>query len=163
MILKTRNIKSFFLFTGLFCLLLFSCKQIDLFEKNTAIPKHAWQSNFIVTGSFEITDTLSYYNIFLVIRHTDAYKYNNIWLNIGLQAPGDSLYVQKVNLQLGSDATGWEGTGMNDIWEVRKLLNGEPRRFKKTGIYPFSIAQVMRENPLFNIMSIGLRVEKIKG
>ena len=78
---------------------------------------------------------------------------------MGLQAPGDSLYYQKLNLQLGNDATGWEGTGMNDIWEVRKLLNGEPRRFRRAGTYYFSIAQIMRDNPLLHIMSVGVRVE----
>jgi hypothetical protein len=49
---------------------------------------------------------------------------------------------------------------MNDIWEVRKLLNGKPRRFKKTGEYKFRIFQIMREDPLKNVMSAGLRVEK---
>ena len=137
-----------------------SCKQIDIFEKNTVIPNYEWKSNFIVSGSFKITDTISAYSICLVLRHTDAYKYNNIWLNIGLQPPGDSLIKQKVDLKLGDDANGWEGNGMNDIWELRKLLNGEPRRFKKAGEYHFTIAQVMRDEPLLQVMSAGLRIEK---
>ncbi len=144
------------------CLLFSSCNQIDVYEKHTAIPKHEWQSSFSATGDFLITDTISAYSIYLVLRHTDAYQYNNIWLNIGLQAPGDSMYIQKVNLILGDDASGWEGTGMNDIWEIRKLLNGKPRRFKQAGKYSFTISQIMRNNPLLNVMSAGLRVEKEK-
>lgn len=143
---------------GLFCIA--SCKQIDIFEKDSAIPNYDWKSDFKVSGSFKINDTTSAYSIYLVLRHTDAYKYNNIWLNIGLQPPGDSLIYQKVDLQLGDDANGWEGTGMNDIWELHKLLNGQPRRFKKAGIYSFSISQIMRDNPLKNIMSVGMRIEK---
>lgn len=139
-----------------------SCTQIEIFEKNTAIPKYEWQQNFYATGNFLITDTVSAFSIYLVLRHTDAYQYNNIWLNIGLQPPGDSMHYQKVNLKLGNDANGWEGTGMNDIWEIRKLLNGEPRRFKQGGIYNFKISQIMRDNPLLHMMSVGLRVEKKK-
>lgn len=144
------------------CCLFFisSCKQIDVFEKNTVIPNYEWKNDFSASGSFLIRDTTSAYNIYLVLRHTDAYKYNNIWLNIGLQPPGDSLIIQKVDLQLGDDANGWEGTGMNDIWEVRKLLNGQPRRFKQAGNYNFNISQIMRDNPLTNIMSVGIRIEK---
>ena len=142
------------------CLFIASCKQIDVFEKNTVIPDYEWTSSFIASGNFIIKDTVSAYSIYLVLRHTDAYKYNNIWLNIGLQPPGDSLIKQKVDLQLGDDVNGWEGTGMNDIWEVRKLLNGQPRRFKQAGNYNFSISQIMRDNPLANIMSVGIRVEK---
>ena len=144
------------------CLLFSSCKQIDVYEKHTVIPKYEWQSSFSATGDFLITDTISAYSIYLVLRHTDAYQYNNIWLNIGLQAPGDSMYIQKVNLILGDDASGWEGTGMNDILEIRKLLNGKPRRFKQAGKYSFTISQIMRNNPLLNVMSAGLRVEKEK-
>lgn len=144
------------------CLFLNSCNQIDIFEKNTAIPKYEWQQSFTAKGDFVIKDTVSAYSIYLVLRHTDAYKYNNIWLNIGLQPPGDSMRIQKVNLVLGDDANGWHGTGMNDIWEVRKLLNGAPRRFKQPGKYSFSISQIMRDNPLLHIMSVGLRIEKQK-
>lgn len=139
-----------------------SCTQVDIFEKNTAIPNYEWQQQFTATGDFLITDTASAYSIYLVLRHTDAYKYNNIWLHVGLQPPGDSMHIQKVNLALGDDANGWEGTGMNDIWEVRKLLNGAPRRFKQPGKYNYSISQIMRDNPLLHIMSVGLRIEKRK-
>ena len=138
-----------------------SCTQINVFEKNTSIPHYEWSSDFSATGTFTISDTLASYNLYLVIRHTDAYKYNNIWLNVGLQSPNDSMYFQKVNLALGNDASGWEGVGMNDIWEVRKLLNGQPRRFKKNGNYTFKIFQIMRDNPLTNMMSAGLRVQKM--
>ncbi len=151
-----------FIFTLITVGLLFlaSCKQIDVFEKNTVIPDYQWKSDFKVSGSFTISDTISAYSIYLVLRHTDAYQYNNIWLNIGLQPPGDSLQKQKIDIKLGDDANGWEGTGMNDIWEVRKLLNGEPRRFKKPGYYYFEITQIMRDNPLPEMMSAGLRIEK---
>ena len=136
------------------------CKQIDVFEQNTTIPNKQWKSADAAKGNFEIKDTLAYYELYVVLRHTDAYKYNNIWLNIGLQSPGDSLFFQKVNLSLGNDADGWFGSGMNDIWEVRKKLTDKPMRFKKAGTYNFSIFQVMRDEPLPEIMSAGLRVTK---
>lgn len=138
-----------------------SCKQIDLYEKNTVIPESKWVAGFTAKGDFTIRDTVAAYNIYIVLRHTDAYLYNNIWLNVGLQAPGDSMYRQKVDLTLGSDASGWQGTGMNDIWEVRKLLTNAPQRFRKNGEYHFEIAQIMRDNPLLHVMSTGLRVEKV--
>ncbi len=160
MIAHPKNITSFFLLPIASCLLLFSCTQVSVFEKNTTIPHYEWTNNFNATGTFVISDTLAAYNIYIVMRHTDAYKYNNIWLNVGLQSPADSMYFQKLDLTLGNDISGWEGSGMNDIWEVRKLLNGQPRRFRKNGEYKFSIAQIMRDNPLKNVMSIGLRVQK---
>ncbi len=135
------------------------CRQVDIFEKNTPIPNYKWSNSFAAEASFDITDTLSAYNIYIVLRHTDAYQYNNIWLNVGLQSPGDSLYFQKVDLLLGTDAQGWKGTGLNDIWELREPL-AVNKRFKKPGEYKFKVFQVMRDNPLLHVMSAGVRVEK---
>ena len=140
-----------------------SCREIDLFEKNIAVPNMQWFNNYDASGSFIIKDTTGTYNVFIVLRHTDAYLYNNIWLNVGLQAPGDAgLKYQKINLTLGNDAKGWEGIGMNDIWEVRKLISGVPKKFIKAGTYNFSIAQLMRDNPLQHIISVGLSIQKAK-
>ena len=135
-----------------------SCTQLETFEKNTTIPGYEWKSSFIIKGSFLIADTTAAYNTYIVLRHTDAYKYNNIWLHVGIQQPGDSMHFQKIDLPLGTDATGWTGTGMNDIWEVRQLLFS--KRFIKKGAYNFSIAQIMRDDPLPSIMDAGLRLQK---
>lgn len=153
---------TYLLLPVVYCLFLISCNRIDIYENHTAIPKYEWQHNFTAKGDFIIKDTIAAYSIYLVLRHTDAYPYNNIWLNIGLQPPGDSMRIQKVNVILGNDASGWEGNGMNDIWELRKLLNGAPRRFKQPGKYSFSISQLMRDDPLPQIMSVGLRIQKQK-
>ena len=150
-----------YIIPGLLISFLFSsCRQTAIFEKDTVIPGYKWQSDFKAAGAFMITDTVSEYNIYIVIRHTDAYTYNNIWLNAGLQAPGESLQEQKTNLSLGNDAEGWEGIGMNDIWETKKLITRTPKRFKKAGEYRFSISHIMRDDPLEHVMSIGLRLEK---
>ena len=142
---------------------LFSCGQIEVFEKSTPIPNHAWKSNFPCSGTFIISDTSNYYNIYAVLRHTDAYKYNNIWVNVGLQPPGDSMSFQKINLSLGDDANGWQGSGMDDIWEVRKQLTEGPKKFRKVGLYHFSLYNIMRDDPLLYMISAGLRIEKVKG
>ena len=83
MIQMNRYKQWYFIVPCAFLLFAVSCKQTDVFEKNTVIPKYEWRSDFSATGDFVITDTVSAYSIYLVLRHTDAYKYNNIWLTIG--------------------------------------------------------------------------------
>ncbi len=150
-----------FLLSGLLICCLASCQEIQLYESHKSLPSTGWESNQPVLDSFSISDTTSAYRLFVVLRHKDVYKFNNIWLNIGLQSPADTMYNQKLNFSLGSDASGWEGVGMGDIWEVRKPLNDLPQKFKKSGLYKLSISQIMRENPLLGVMSVGLRVEKV--
>lgn len=133
-----------------------------MFEKTVQIPGQSWLYNNKPSFTFNITDTTSHYNIFIVLRHTDAYKYNNIWLSLSSQLPGDTMRSQNIDLTLGTDAKGWEGNGMDDIFEVRKIITSGPVAFKKPGNYTFTIEQIMRENPLKHILNIGLRVEKVK-
>ncbi len=137
------------------------CSPIDVFEKNVTLPKQQWYYDNQPSFTFNITDTISAYTIFIVLRHSDAYKYNNIWLRIGSVAPGDSIRYQNLDLQLATDAKGWEGIGMDDIFEVRKNITPGPVHFKSSGNYSFTVSQIMRENPLQHIFNVGVRVEKV--
>jgi gliding motility-associated lipoprotein GldH len=158
--LLSKNYSAVILFI-LISLCLAACSQTEVFEKNKSIPKHQWYYDLKPSFDFIIKDTTALYNLYIVLRHTDAYRYNNIWLNVGTQSPGDTIKYQRFDLQLGTDATGWEGTGMDDIWELRKSITRGPFKFNKAGTYKFSVAQIMRENPLPEIISIGVRVERV--
>src|SRR5689334_17547184 len=100
-----------------------ACQTIDVFEKNVSIPNHEWSNAFRPEISFEISDTSSLYNIYVVLRHTDAYRYKNIYLNIYTQVPGDTISKARVDLQLATDDKGWLGSGMDDIFEHRILIS----------------------------------------
>jgi len=144
------------------CILFTSCIRTDLFEKNVAIPGHAWAQSFRPRIGFNITDTASSYHIFVVLRHTDAYRYNNIWVRLKSNAPGDSIEtVQQFDLPLATQNR-WTGTGMDDLYEHRILLYRRPVRFSRPGAYSVTLEQVMRDDPLQHILNVGLRLEKVK-
>lgn len=138
-----------------------SCIKIGLYEKQVVIPSQKWFYTNVPQFTFHIDDTTSFYDVYVILRHTNLYDYNNVWLRIGLKTPSDSFNYQNINLVLATDAKGWEGTGMDDIYEVRKSISAAPFTFKSAGDYTFSIAQIMRENPLNNILNVGLRIEKV--
>jgi gliding motility-associated lipoprotein GldH len=149
-----------FVFIIVICISLASCTQINVYEKTATIPKQAWYYDNAPSFSFTITDTLAAYNIYILLRHSDAYEYNNIWLRLGTKAPGTEGGFQNLELTLGTDANGWEGEGVDDIFEVRKNITRGPVPFRKSGTYTFTIAQIMRENPLKHVLNVGLRIEK---
>lgn len=139
-----------------------SCTQLDTFEKNIQIPEHEWNYSNQPDIHFNITDTISSYNVFVTLRHTDAYAYKNIWLFISTQQPGDSSYKkERFELILQNQKGEWIGTGMSDIWEVRYPLFSNIR-FTKQGSYTIRLQQTMRDNPLRHIMNAGIRIEKAK-
>lgn len=151
--------KRIFLYTCC-CLVLASCVKSDAFEKNIRIPDQAWSSQFKPSIDVTITDTTSQYTLYVVLRHTDAYRYNNIWLNLYTQVPGEKIRKQRFDLTLATDDRGWLGSGMDDIFEHRIAI--APIRFPKPGLYQFQLEQIMREDPLPHVMNAGIRLERAK-
>ena len=140
-----------------------SCTTVGVFEKNITIPGHAWSTQFKPEITFDIQDTTALYTIYVVLRHTDAYRYNNIWINIQTIAPGGATTNQPLDLTLATDSKGWLGSGMDDIFEHRIPITPpqKPERLK-AGTYHFKLENIMREDPLENIMNIGIRLEKAR-
>ena len=156
-------LKRLFLFLVPCLLCLASCTTIDLYEKTVSIPGHSWKNSFKPSFTFTIKDTSSPYQLFVVLRHNDKYSFNNIYLNLSTKQPGqDTAQVVRYDLRLATDNEGWLASGMDDIYEHRIPLTpvGGQFYFKKPGDYTFSLEQIMRENPLNNVLDVGLRIEK---
>lgn len=144
----------------LIIIMLAACEKMDVFEKTASFATHQWASANKPAFTFKVTDTASRYNVFIVLRHTDAYRYNNIWLNITTIPPGDTAQTTKANLKLG-DNNQWLGSSLDDVIEHRIRINQYPLKLK-AGDNKFVLQQIMREDPLPEVLNAGVRVEKAK-
>jgi gliding motility-associated lipoprotein GldH len=156
-------LKSSFPFLITCLIFLVSCNlNTGVFEKNVAVPQQEWHSSFKPEISFKISDTAALYNIFVVLRHDDAYNYNNIWLNLNRRGP-DTSYSHQLELTLANikDNNSWLGSGMDDIWETRTQVNQAPVQFRRAGDYQFVLEQIMREDPLKHVLNVGIRIERV--
>lgn len=143
-----------------FLICLAACGPINSFEKNVAIPGQEWESSFKPVFTFDITDTTSLYDVYVVIRHKNAYRWNNIWVKGTVLQPGDTtIRSRQYDLRLANDEGGWVGKGMDDIFEHRILIQKDTR-FTRPGQYRFTLEHTMRDDPLKHVMNVGLRIEK---
>lgn len=158
--LKSFTGIKFFIFIALSLqLIAYSCTTIDLYEKSVVIPEHSWKNSFRPSFDFTIKDTTSLYQIFLVLRHNEKYNRNNIYINLYIHPPGqDTLIKIQRSLTLATAEKGWLANAMDDIYEHRIEL-GTPQPLK-AGQYKFTVEQIMREDPLPNVLNVGIRVEK---
>ena len=137
-----------------------ACQTIDIYEKTTAFKTHSWNSAVRPSFTFEIKDTATLYNIFLVLRHEDAYNYNNIWINLIVKGPSATDTIRREFI-LANNKQGWLGSGMDDVFEHRIPFNDKPAPLH-SGKYTFTLQQDMREDPLEHVMNVGIRVEKVR-
>lgn len=154
------SLKSLFILLS-FAIWLAACTTVDLFEKTVSIPDHEWKSSLKPEFNFTITDTNSFYLAYLVLRHTEKYNYNNIWINYYYQPPGDTLHKETREFQLATNEKGWLGTGMDDIYEHRIKLTPNARKVQSPGEYKFVLENIMREDPLKHVLNVGIRIEKV--
>ena len=143
-----------------FCFFLYSCSTVDLYEKNVSFPNHEWRGDYKPEFNFIISDTLSLYQVFLVLRHSEKYNYNNIWINLYSQPPGDTLHKAQYEIRLATNEKGWLASGIDDIYEHRQPLTGK-FRFLKAGTHKLILENIMREDPLQHVLNAGIRIEKV--
>lgn len=144
------------------CSLFAGCDTIDLYEKNVAIPGHEWQSSYKPNFQFNIEDTTVPYHFYIVLRHNEKYNYNNIWVKLTIQPPSDTLHTEQLELSLADNEKGWLGSAMDDLYEHRVRVTPAEGFMLRKGVYNFTIEQIMRDDPLENVMNVGLRIEKKK-
>lgn len=161
-----KNIRRYFLYILLFVPYVLShtaCTKIDVFEKNVPIPHQSWSSKFKPEITFTIDDTTARYHIYIVIRHSNAYHFKNLWINIHTESPNGVIRNQPLDLQLATDSKGWLGSGMDDLFEHRILITPpqSPERLR-AGTYTFKLENIMREDPLNHLWNVGIRLQKVQ-
>ena len=165
MLTNTRKINyfSFLVFCTLYLvpctLVLSSCQTIDLYDKVVSVPDQEWKSSFKPQFDFTIKDIQSRYDIFVVLRHNEKYEFNNIWIALTYQLKEQPAVTGQYELPLANNE-GWIGTAMDDLYEHRIRITPSPGITLKAGDYHFTIAQIMRKDPLENVMNVGHRIEK---
>lgn len=109
-----------------------------------------------------ITDTINPYNIFINIRNSDNYEFNNLYLFIDIASPLQATERDTFECILADPNTGrWLGRGLGDIWD-NKIAFKHDVRFAHKGDYHFTITQGMRIDKLPAIMDAGLSIERSK-
>jgi len=136
-----------------------SCQTVDLYERIVNIPRQEWRSNLKPQFNFIIKDTQTRYDIYVLIRHNEKYEFNNIWISLTYQLKGEQPVTNQYELPLANNE-GWLGTGMDDLYEHRIRITPDEGITLKGGEYSFTIGQIMRKDPLENVLNVGLRIEK---
>lgn len=122
------------------------------------IPKHEWQKKRPAIVTFDIPDTARY-EIFLLMRHTQQYPYNNILLNIAIKDTSNHVLTAiNVNAPLTTKAGKWTGFNIDDLYDHRiRLHTAVPLRKNR---YHFIISQRMKDDPLPFVLNAGIALEE---
>lgn len=135
------------------------CEQSRVFDKNTALNKEGWAYGEALSYEVQILDTTVSYNMFINVRHTDQYPFNNLWINLTTTLPDGTQQTTKVDVPLSEPEGKWLGNCVDGICYNTALIQ---KNFKlpRKGKYVFTLEQDMRMNPVPHVLDVGIRVEK---
>lgn len=154
-----RNFGVWILTACIFSILFVGCLSSPYYQSEESLPGNAWTYQNKPSFKFEITDTSTYYNLFFIVRHTEAYPFENIWIWVYAKEPGDTTFQKtRIEIPLAEKSGKWLGRGMGEIWEQRMPIALD-KVFRK-GQYEVRFEQNMRVNPLPEMLHVGLRIEK---
>lgn len=151
----------YFLYSLIIALFCAGCDPDRVYEQNYIIEDNKWYIDTIPSFTFTIEDTTQPYNIYYNVRNAVSYPYYNLYVTYYLlDSQGNQLSARLQELMLMDAKTGKPlGDGLGDIFD-HQILSLQNYKFKQKGDYTFKIKQYMRQDPLPDIMSIGIRVEE---
>ena len=141
-------------------LLLLVCCNTNTESSYSVFEEDSWHADSIITLNHSVVDTITKQNLYLKIRHTTDFEYQNIFLFVDFQEKRDTIEV------ILSEKNGkWLGSGFGDIKEVEYCFAKETIfNSKKTS--KVTVEQAMRygEQPVITnlkgIIALGINIKK---
>ncbi|GAA3631311.1 gliding motility lipoprotein GldH [Flavivirga jejuensis] len=153
------------LFLLMSCLVFVSCDSNRVFDTYKSVP-NKWHKDSIISFKVNPPDSTNAYNLFVNLRNTNDYKYNNLFLIVEMSFPHGKTIKDTLEYRMADPSGKFLGTGFTDVKE-NKLWYKEQVVFEEKGDYTVNIQHAMRENGKVNgvielegITDVGFRVEK---
>lgn len=137
---------------------LLSCNRNVVFTEFQSLLAVGWEADSVLVYSPQIDDTTSTYELQIIVRHTDKYPYQNLWLFVDVAKDSTILRRDTIESFLADDRGQWLGHGMR-IYEL-PLLYLEKLPLVQSGDYEVIVQQGMREDTLRGIVDVGLKIIK---
>ncbi|MBE50027.1 MAG: hypothetical protein CMB92_04705 [Flammeovirgaceae bacterium] len=147
------------------CLILFfiisSCNQNKIIHKFLDFDDNGWNSEFSCTYRFSTEDIDHNANISLSIRYDIEYPYQNFYYSYHILDSIDTIAKKELNEMILFDEKNGKpiGNGISKTFILEEKII-ENLFLKRNSSFSIHIYQMMREENLLGIKSVGVLVEK---
>jgi gliding motility-associated lipoprotein GldH len=150
----------FILVVGL--LALSSCQQRVVYSDFRTLPIEGWHEDSVLTFETDMQDSVGTYDVLIVVRHTNQYAYQNLWLFVESYTDLGISQRDTIEATLADDYGRWLGSGIGSLY-TNLYYYKEEMHYAQVGTYTYIIEQAMREDELRGIANIGLQIIEKNG
>lgn len=146
-----------------FCFLLFSfyfysCTNSFEYKKAVTIEKEIWSYQDSIQFDFAIQDTTKIYNLYLDIKHSTAYEYQNLYTLIKTVFPQGNRLKEQLSLELAGKGGVWNGKCNKQSCHLSIPIQ-QNAYFNQIGDYQIVLEQFMRMDNIAGIQQITFKLE----
>lgn len=124
-----------------------------------AVDGNIWKMTDGYKFSFDVDDLNSKHNLYIGLRNSSSYGYNNLYVFVTMELPNGNTVLDTVHCPIADPTTGeWYGDGIGDLWD-NLIMFKQDAKFPEAGRYSFTIAHGMRQD-LDGVSDVGFKVEK---
>ncbi len=127
----------------------------------------SWNKDEVVNFEIPILDSLKRYNVFVHIRNSNDYKFNNLFLIVSMEFPHGKTVTDTLEYRMANPDGTWLGEGIGSVKE-NKFWYKEGVSFFEDGVYNIKIEQAVRNNGevegvtnLEGITDVGFSLEEV--
>lgn len=142
-----------------------SCDSNTVFSETQSLPGY-WNKDRKVEFAIPELDSSKKYNVYLHLRNTNDYKYNNLFLIVSMTFPNGKIVVDTLEYRMANPDGTWLGRGIGNVKE-NKLWYKENVSFFEKGSYRISVTHANRNNGdidgvsnLEGIVDLGYSIEE---
>lgn len=157
--LKNRNLHLKGIILLFVASLLSACDKQTVYHSFQSLPTKGWMQKDTLYFNVDITDSMTYYKLWMEVRNRNNYPYQNLPLSICCDAPDSTLLpADTVQLTLANKEGIWKGDGWGGLYQTATQAGSI--RIGKPGIYRFKVAYVLPDESLQGINDIGIKLER---
>ncbi|RMA65928.1 gliding motility lipoprotein GldH [Ulvibacter antarcticus] len=128
----------------------------------------SWNKDDLVEFTIPQLDSLKQYNLFVHVRNSNEYRFNNMFLIVSMHFPHGKTVTDTLEYRMANPDGSWLGEGIGSVKE-NKLWYKEKVSFLEKGSYIVTIGQAVRNNGdvdgvtnLEGITDVGFTIEEVK-
>lgn len=147
-------------------LLLSSCDNNLVESDHMEFTSAGWPLDKPAVFNITPPDTLQAYDVFINLRNTGEYQFNNLYIISQIKFPFGKTITDTLEYQMTDPQGRFLGAGTRDVFE-NKLWLKKGVRFRESGTYQLLLKQAMRKNGEVNgvpqlqgILDVGYSIEK---
>lgn len=150
--------KNIFFAAACIIILFASCTDSSIYRQIKPVATEGWHKDSTVRFVVPVADTVSEFDIYIHVRNTNAYPFQNIYLFMKTTSSRGISVADTLNLPVADDYGKWTGKSISRIWE-NKFLYLKNIKFANSGNFIFDIQQGMRCDILNGISDVGIEIK----